>query len=93
MIVYSLSREALLTLQDEDLFVCVWTRDEATKDPLLAVAGRNAVIKVINTRTETLVATFSGHGDVHICPGTRLMQGNLRFESIPGASLYYWQRC
>jgi len=49
---------------NEELCVCAWTRDEATKDPLLAVAGGVGVVKVINTRTHKVVNTFVGHGDV-----------------------------
>jgi hypothetical protein len=49
---------------NEDLCVCAWTRDETTKDPLLAVAGGVGVVKVINTRLQKVVNTFSGHGDV-----------------------------
>ena len=44
--------------------MCAWTRDEATKDPLLAVAGILGVVKVINTRQQKVVATFIGHGEV-----------------------------
>ena len=49
---------------DETLCCCAWTRDEATKDPLLAVAGRLGVVKVINTRHQKVITTFIGHGDV-----------------------------
>ena len=45
--------------------MCAWTRDDASKDPLLAVAGAIGVVKVINTRTQKVVATFVGHGDVN----------------------------
>lgn len=48
----------------EELCVCAWTRDETTKDPLLCVAGGVGVVKVINTKLQKVVATFSGHGDV-----------------------------
>ena len=51
---------------DEELCVCAWTRDETTKDPLLAVAGGVGVVKIINTRQQKVVATFVGHGDVNI---------------------------
>lgn len=44
--------------------MCAWTRDDGAKDPLLAVAGAIGVVKVINTRTQKVVATFVGHGDV-----------------------------
>jgi hypothetical protein len=44
--------------------VCAWTRDETTKEPLLAIAGKCGVLKFINTRTQKVVAAFPGHGDV-----------------------------
>ena len=49
--------------------MCGWTRDEINKDPLLAVAGGAGVVKVINTRLQKVVSTFSGHGDVS-CQGS-----------------------
>lgn len=49
---------------NEELCVGAWTRDEVTRDPLLAVAGGVGVVKIINTRHQKVVATFSGHGDV-----------------------------
>jgi hypothetical protein len=54
----------LIREPEEDFCACVWTRDEATKDPLLAVAGGVGVIKVINTRLQKVVANLAGHGDV-----------------------------
>jgi hypothetical protein len=76
----------------EELCVCAWTRDETTKDPLLCVAGGVGVVKVINTRLQKLVATFSGHGDVYIIKNF-LTEGNLRFESVTGPSVYHWHGC
>lgn len=34
--------------ESEDLYACVWTKDLATGSPLLCVAGREAVIHVID---------------------------------------------
>ena len=49
---------------EDELCVCAWTRDETTKDPLLAVARGVGIVKLINTRQQKVASTFIGHGDV-----------------------------
>jgi hypothetical protein len=77
---------------NEEFCVCAWTRDEVTKDPLLAVAGGIGVVKVINTRTNKVVSNLLGHGDVFSLKEW-LKEGNLRSKSLSGSSLHHWHRC
>ena len=46
----------------EDYYVCAWSIDTATGAALLLLAGKSAVLKVINCATGTLETSLEGHG-------------------------------
>eukprot|EP00936_MAST-01D_sp_MAST-1D-sp1_P001863 g1863.t1 len=59
--------EVLQVYVDEDLeeifFAVAWSVDEATGQPLLAIAGFRGVIKILSASTQELVACLLGHGN------------------------------
>ncbi|GAB4817599.1 hypothetical protein N2152v2_004645 [Parachlorella kessleri] len=48
--------------EDEEYFACKWSLDASTGAPLLLLAGKNALLRVINCATGTLEASLEGHG-------------------------------
>eukprot|EP00877_Chromochloris_zofingiensis_P000785 jgi/Chrzof1/10707/Cz05g09160.t1 len=51
---------------EEDYFACQWSIHEATGAPLVLIAGKQAIIRVIDCSSQTVVESFKGHGkDVH----------------------------
>uniref|UniRef100_A0A383VZL4 Uncharacterized protein n=1 Tax=Tetradesmus obliquus TaxID=3088 RepID=A0A383VZL4_TETOB len=48
--------------EEEEFFCCKWTFDRASRDPLLLLAGRLALLRVVNCTTNTAVQTLKGHG-------------------------------
>jgi hypothetical protein len=40
---------------EEDFFCCKWTIDRDTRDPLLLLAGKLALLRVVNCTTNTAI--------------------------------------
>eukprot|EP00039_Didymoeca_costata_P003920 m.70499 g.70499 ORF g.70499 m.70499 type:complete len:417 (-) comp12139_c0_seq2:1225-2475(-) len=47
---------------DEEYYTCAWTYDMETKDPLLAFAGRQGIIRTISPTNFHQTSTLIGHG-------------------------------
>jgi polycomb protein EED len=51
-------------MQIEEVFYsCAWTVDEPTGAPLLAVAGKRGIIKIVNCSMHVVVSALLGHGN------------------------------
>ncbi|KAF6256917.1 WD40-repeat-containing domain protein [Scenedesmus sp. NREL 46B-D3] len=48
--------------EEEEFFCCKWTIDRASHAPLLLLAGKLALLRVVNCSTNTAVQTLKGHG-------------------------------
>eukprot|EP00775_Hariotina_reticulata_P010052 gene10052-10208_t len=48
--------------EQEDFYVCKWTVEAETGHPLLLLAGKLALIRVVNCHKKTAVKTLKGHG-------------------------------
>ena len=59
--------------RQEEFFVCKWTVDAASGAPLLLLAGKNSVLRVVDVAHETLIWVFDP-----INPPAHV----LRFDSI-----------
>ncbi|KDD76710.1 hypothetical protein H632_c131p1 [Helicosporidium sp. ATCC 50920] len=46
----------------EEFYVCDWSADPATSGAILLLAGRDAVVRVIDTLSGTLLCSLGGHG-------------------------------
>lgn len=47
---------------NEEYYTCCWSYDSNTTMPILAVAGKNKIIRIINPTTATSNKHFIGHG-------------------------------
>ncbi len=62
---------------DEEYFACKWSVDEATGAPLLLLAGKNALLHVINCATATLEAVRGWAGARAFCVLAVMLHGQL----------------
>jgi hypothetical protein len=60
------------TGEEEDFYCCKWTIDSASREPLLLLAGKLGLLRVVNCITNSTAVTLKGHGkeinDINVHP-------------------------
>jgi WD40 repeat protein len=60
------------TGEEEDFYCCKWTIDSASREPLLLLAGKLGLLRVVNCVTNSTAVTLKGHGkeinDINVHP-------------------------
>ncbi|KIR39463.1 polycomb protein EED [Cryptococcus deuterogattii 99/473] len=56
-----------MCFEDDTLYTLAWTYHPFTCHPLIAVAGANALIYIIDIITKRCIRTLKGHGDEILC--------------------------
>ncbi|BDA48075.1 Polycomb group protein FIE1 [Coccomyxa sp. Obi] len=76
--------------ESEEFFACKWSVDTSTGDPLLLLAGKNGLLKILNCTTQKLEWVAEGHGDAINDIAIHPMQPSLVLTASRDASLRLW---
>lgn len=73
----------------ENFYSCTWA-DKGDRKPLLALAGKRGIIKVVSPLSLALDATLLGHGDEIMDITTHTVDHNLIFSCSKDESIRMW---
>ncbi|KAK9907286.1 hypothetical protein WJX75_000704 [Coccomyxa subellipsoidea] len=74
----------------EEFYACKWSVDTATGDPLLLIAGKKGLLKILNCTTQKLEWAAEGHGDAINDISIHPTQPSLVLTASRDSSLRLW---
>ncbi|EIE27269.1 fertilization-independent endosperm protein 2, partial [Coccomyxa subellipsoidea C-169] len=74
----------------EEFFACKWSVDPDTGDPLLLIAGKKGLLKILNCATQKLEWAAEGHGDAINDISIHPMRPSLVLTASRDSSLRLW---